>query len=156
MTLSSLVVTLSLFLIVVRSTPLSRMAAGKTLQQRFSTVPVASSTVALDNLQIASTNSLDVYVFFCLFVLKFHHTLVTKYNSAKRECMDVPFSVCVGAGKPIVPPARSKSLVGHWKFDDLVGHDSSGLGNGMLPFPQVGPARGGVGASAYFNGTNYG
>ena len=72
------------------------MAAGKTLQQRFSTVPVASSTVALDNLQIASTNSLDVYVFFCLFVLKFHHTLVTKYNSAKRECMDVPFSVCVG------------------------------------------------------------
>lgn len=73
-----------------------------------------------------------------------------------RECMDVPFSVCVGAGKPVVPPARAKSLVGHWKFDDLVGHDSSGLGNGMLPFPQVGPARGGVGASAYFNGTNYG
>ena len=145
---------LLLLLVSTRSTPLSHISS-KTLQQRFSTVPVAPSTVALDNLQIASTNSLDMYVFLT-HTLSLLFLLTNNHNRAMRECMDVPFSVCVGAGKPVVPPARAKSLVGHWKFDDLVGHDSSGLGNGMLPFPQVGPARGGVGASAYFNGTNYG
>ena len=201
----SVLLTVVMTFTLTGSTPLSHFNhqnEPKSLQQRFSTVPVAPSTVALDNLQIASTNSLDVYVtiflnFSLLHVLislsmslhtrkmmlelkstLIHTTLSTarniriprfvvahsrnftltnnNNNRAKRECMDVPFSVCVGAGKPIVPPARAKSLVGHWKFDDLVGHDSSGLGNGMLPFPQVGPARGGVGASAYFNGTNYG
>lgn len=78
------------------------------------------------------------------------------YEMIKETCTEVPFSVCVGGGKAIVPPAQPKSLVGHWTFDDMVGHDSSGLGNGMKPAPQVGPARGGIGYSAYFNGTNYG
>jgi hypothetical protein len=78
------------------------------------------------------------------------------YEIIKKECMEVPFSMCVGGGKPIVPPAQPKSLVGHWSFDDMVGHDSSGFSNGMKPYPQVGPASGGIGYSAYFNGTNYG
>ena len=84
------------------------------------------------------------------------YKLTKTVRSAKAECLEVPFSICVGAGKMIIPPAQPKSLVGHWAFDDMVGHDSSGKGNGMLPYPQVGPARGGVGYSGYFNGTNYG
>eukprot|EP00939_MAST-03C_sp_MAST-3C-sp1_P002705 g2705.t1 len=95
---------------------------------------VVPSTVALDNLQSANENSLDV---------------------AKKECLDIPFSLCVG-GQPMLPPAQPKSLVGHWTFDDMVGHDSSGMANGMRVIPEGGPARGGIGASAYFNGTNYG
>lgn len=95
---------------------------------------LTASTLALDNLGVADSS----------------------YEIAKAECLEVPFSICVGAGKMIIPPAQPKSLVGHWAFDDMVGHDSSGKGNGMLPYPQVGPARGGVGYSGYFNGTNYG
>ena len=65
--LSSLVLIVTFTL--TGSTPLSHFNQNfepKSLQQRFSTVPVAPSTVALDNLQIASTNSLDVYVTFFL------------------------------------------------------------------------------------------
>lgn len=95
---------------------------------------VVPATVALDNLQVSSESSLDV---------------------AKQECTDIPLSICV-EGKPMLPQAQLKHLVGHYTFDDMVGHDSSGNGNGMIPHPEVGPSRGGVGASAYFNGTNYG
>jgi hypothetical protein len=75
-------------------------------------------------------------------------------HAVERGCVDMPWSVCAG-GQPLLPPAKLKSLVGRWSFDDLLGLDGSGHGNHMSPPPPAGPARGGVGASAFFNGTLY-
>ena len=50
--------------------------------------------------------------------------------------------------------AHGKTLVGWWQFDDIAGYDSSGHGGYAKPVPIAGPARGGNGASAVFDGKN--
>jgi hypothetical protein len=50
--------------------------------------------------------------------------------------------------------AHGKTLVGWWQFDDNYGYDASGHGGYAKPVPPVGPARGGVGSSAAFDGNN--
>jgi hypothetical protein len=70
----------------------------------------------------------------------------------------MPFSMCIGnpatmqVSKVLAPEARHKDMSGWWKFDDGFGYDWSGNGAHAQPVPAAGPARGGHGASAAFNG----
>ena len=85
------------------------------------------------------------------FLLFSHNSLVP----SSQECLDLPFSVCLGNGaRMITPAAKTKNRAGWWKFDDSMGYDSTGHGNDVFPIPNVGPAKGGVGYSARFNGTS--
>jgi len=73
--------------------------------------------------------------------------------SIEEECMQVPLSLCLGDGtKMMAADAHGKTLVGWWQFDDIAGYDSSGHGGYTNPVPVPGPARGGNGASAMFDG----
>lgn len=75
--------------------------------------------------------------------------------SIENECMQVPLSLCLGDGtKMMAADAHGKTLVGWWQFDDIAGYDSSGHGGYADPVPTPGPARGGNGASAMFDGKN--
>ena len=72
----------------------------------------------------------------------------------QKTCMRVPLSLCLGENKMLAADAHGKSLVGWWHFDDNAGYDSSGNGGYAKPVPPVGPARGGRGSSASFDGKN--
>lgn len=75
--------------------------------------------------------------------------------SIEEGCMNVPLSLCLGDGtKMLAADAHGKTLVGWWQFDDIAGYDSSGHGGYTNPVPIAGPARGGNGASAVFDGKN--
>jgi hypothetical protein len=77
-----------------------------------------------------------------------------KVSSAIEDtCTRVPLSVCLGKGEQMLAAdAHGKTLVGWWQFDDNSGYDSSGNGGYAKPVPEVGPAQGGVGASASLDG----
>merc|ERR1740117_315633 len=86
---------------------------------------------------------------------------VIPLSDSRFQCFSSPFSMCIGnplnmqTSKVLAPEAHHKDLIGWWKFDDAFGYDSSGNGAHGLPTPKAGPARGGQGASAHFDGTDF-
>lgn len=73
----------------------------------------------------------------------------------RRSCLSLPFSLCLGSQRTLLHSADAASahLFGAWSFDDEAALDASEQGADMHPVPLVGPARWGVGQSAYLNGS---
>jgi len=71
-----------------------------------------------------------------------------------EQCLYVESSVCINSKQEVIgKDNKPENLVGFWTFDDMFASDTSGLRNFANPPPSVGPAAGGRGYSAFFNGT---
>jgi hypothetical protein len=65
-------------------------------------------------------------------------------------------SICLFDGERVLlPNAAPSGCLGYWNFDDIRPLDSSGNNNHALRKVDAGPAFGGLGASAFFNGGEY-
>jgi hypothetical protein len=71
----------------------------------------------------------------------------------RERCVNIERSVCVGPkNTPIGLESTPENLIGHWKFDDRYGVDSSLQHNDLNIAPKVCAATGGKGYSGLFDG----
>ena len=86
------------------------------------------------------------------FLLHFSIISDLSIRSFSNKCLSVPSSICIAGGEHVLAAnGKQIGLVASFNFDDALASDTSGMGAIMSPIPKVGPAAGGLGASADFS-----